>query len=865
VAYVDGPVRVEHLGQSTAPDAALDVVGTDLPRISWRLISEQSGWIQDRVELRAVHSGGFEEAATVVGNDQVLVPWPFAPLRSRQRVSVAIRAYGSGQWTDWSEPLNIEAGLLRQDDWTAHWITDDPASAIANVAPILGTNIDVRPGLARARLYITALGVAIPRIGGRRVSADHFSPGWSTYDKSLRYQAYDITNDLVEGENRFDVILGNGWYRGRIASLDLHRGAPYGETLGLLAQVELSYADGEAVVVATNSGWMSAPSQILENDFYDGQATDLRISDVPDLSGGVTYMNVADVPLTAPVAPPVRELQVVPAVSISIMPNGRTLVDFGRNIVGWVRLTVRGNRGDEVTIRHAEVLEDGELSIRPLRTAKATDRYVLAGEGPELLEPSLTFHGFRYAEIDSVAAIGLGDASGVVLGSNLERTGWFSSTHPGLNQLHQNVVNSMQGNFLDIPTDCPQRDERLGWTGDIQVFAPTASALFDVNGFLDSWLATLAKDQLEDGTVPLAIPRVFSIEQPTAGWGDAAVIVPWVLYERFGDLGILARQFESMVAWVRRVERSAGPGYLWAGESQLGDWLDPLAPPENPASAQADPDVVATAYFARSAELLSKSAHALGRTEDAQYFGDLANAVRSAFVSAYVAEDGMVLSDCQTVYSLALHWNLIEDPDVRNRAAHRLAALVTSQGYRIATGFLGTPVVLDALVDSGNSSAAYRMLLNREFPSWLYSVDMGATTIWERWDSLLPDGRVNPGAMTSFNHYAFGAVADWMHRNIGGLSPLAPGYRAVLIAPLLTDEIDGARVAHLSPYGMISATWQKRAGQLFIDVEVPVGVTATVSLPDGSDSTNVGCGAHSFVCDIGHQSQRVGEVALDSA
>jgi alpha-L-rhamnosidase len=511
-----------------------------------------------------------------------------------------------------------------------------------------------------------------------------------------------------------------------------------------------------------------------------------------------------------------------------------------------VRLRVRDQApGQEVMIRHAEVLEHGELGVRPLRTAKATDAYVLAGGPLEVLEPSLTFHGFRYAGIEGLAEVRAEDVEAVVVGSDLRRTGWFSSSDPQLDRFHENVVWGMRGNFLDVPTDCPQRDERLGWTGDIQVFAPTASFLFDSAGFLSSWLADLAAEQRPDGSVPFVVPDVLETPGPAAAaWGDAATLVPWVLYQRTGDVGLLARQLPSMRAWVDHIAGLAGADRLWTGGFQFGDWLDPTAPPDAPFKAQADPDVVATAHLARSAEVVGLAAAAVGDADMAEKYARLAGEVRDAFAREFVTPAGRVLSDSPTVYALALEWALLPTQDQRHRAGDRLADLVRSSGFRISTGFVGTPLITDALTNRGHLDVAYRLMLQTGCPSWLYAVTMGATTVWERWDALLPDGTINPGEMTSFNHYAFGAVADWLHRTVAGLAPAAPGYRELLVRPAPARGLTSAAARHRTPYGDVEVAWERSQGRLRLHVVVPVGAAATVFVPGQAEPVPVGHGTH---------------------
>jgi alpha-L-rhamnosidase len=548
--------------------------------------------------------------------------------------------------------------------------------------------------------------------------------------------------------------------------------------------------------------------------------------------------------LVAPDGPPVRVTEILPAKAITTSPSGKPLIDFGQNLVGWVRLTVRGGkRGDPVTIRHAEVLEGGELGVRPLRTAKATDEFILAGPGEVTLEPELTFHGFRYAEVTGAEIVG---AEAVVIGSDLERTGWFESSDELLDRFHENVVWGMRGNFVDVPTDCPQRDERLGWTGDIQVFSPTAAFLFDCAGFLTSWLADLAAEQQKDGSVPFVVPDVIRRPGPAAAaWGDAATIVPWVVYQRFGDREILRRQLPSMRAWVDRMAALAGDDRLWTGGFQFGDWLDPAAPPDDPARAKAGPDVIATAHLARSAEVVALAAGVLGDAETERAYQETAARVRDAFAREYATPGGRILDDAATSYALTLQWALLPDDEQRKRAGARLADLVRTAGFRISTGFVGTPLMTDALTDAGAPDVAYRLLLQTGCPSWLYPVTMGATTVWERWDSMLPDGSINPGQMTSFNHYALGAVADWMHRRVAGLAPDAPGYRRISVRPLPTGDLTHAAARHRTPYGEAAVRWERADGSLRLQVTVPVGVTATVQLPDGR-AFDVRHGSHEF-------------------
>jgi alpha-L-rhamnosidase len=741
-------------------------------------------------------------------------------------------------------------------------------------APLLRGEVVLDTGhgdVAAATLRATAHGVFEAYVGGTAAGDDVLSPGWSAYEWRLRYREYDVT-DAVRAAGPQVVLglaLGNGWFRGRLGFLGNHN--VYGSELAGLAELEITYADGHVQTAGTDEGWRSGPSAVLANDLYNGQTIDARRYSTawlwPDaeLSGwaGVHAVEFDRRRLTPYLSPAVRRQETLAAQRIWTSPSGRRLVDFGQNLVGWVRLRARGPAGSTVTVRHAEVLDNGELCTRPLRTAEATDRFILSG-GDDEFEPTLTFHGFRYAEVDGYPGeLTPAALEAVVVHSDLDRIGEFECSDPRLNQLHANVVWSQRGNFLDVPTDCPQRDERLGWTGDIAVFAPAAAYLYDVHDFLDDWLADVdAEQRAADGRVPFVIPDALKYDTPpepfgkpetTAIWSDAAVWVPWALWRAYGDPEALARHYPAMVAHTRRIAgeylheppgvRSVtllSPSMLWDTGFQFGDWLDPTAPPDRPFEAKADNGVVATACYVRTLGLVRDAALALGRTDEAGEFDALRSRVRAAFNEQYVTDDGIVHSDCPTVYALAIVFGLL-DGERREGAAARLADLVRQNGFLISTGFAGTPYILDALTSTGHLDVAYRLLTEEGCPSWLYPVTMGATTIWERWDSLLPDGTVNPGEMTSFNHYALGAVADWLHRTVGGIAPLEPGYARVLVAPQPGGGLSWARSSLRTPHGRVAVHWSADG----YDVEIPAGVTAVVRLPDRDDVV-VGAGAHRF-------------------
>lgn len=817
-------------------------MGTTSPRLSWTVKHADTGWEQTAYEVE-ITRGGTSESYLVSGRDQVLVPWPAPSLRSRERAAVRVRVAHGDDWSPWSEAGVVEAALFDSAGWRARFVSPVEIGAEGGRAPIVTGRLHIPSPVLSAWLYATAYGVYVPSINGRRVDDTVLAPGWTSYEHRLRYHVYDVTDLIVPGENVVEALLGNGWYRGRLGYTNDR--ALYGHRLALLAQLEVTTADGAVHILATDGTWRACESKVVADDLYDGQTTDLRLCDAP--YSGVEVIEADLSSLIAPDGPPIRPTGVLPAQKVWTSPSGKTLVDFGQNAVGWVRLRVHGlPAGTEVVIRHAEVIEDGELCTRPLRSARATDTWILDGRD-EVLEPSLTLHGFRYAEVTGVPGLRVEDLELVVVGSDLRRTGWFESSHELLDRLHENVVWSTRGNFVDLPTDCPQRDERLGWTGDIQVFGPTATFLYDTAGLLTSWLADLAAEQLPDGAVPHIVPDINRnplAHTPAAAWGDAATIVPWTLYRRTGDLGLLDRQLPSMRAWVDKLTELAGPDRLWRGGFQYGDWLDPTAPPEDASRAKADPDVVATAHFARSCRIVAEAARLLGRPDEAEKYRVLAEEVRAAFARAFVTPAGRVLSDAQTVYALAIEWDLLPLEAQRQQAGRRLADLVRTSGYSIVTGFVGTPLVCDALTSTGHVDVAYRLLLQTRCPSWLYPVTMGATTIWERWDSMLPDGSINPDGMTSFNHYALGAVADWLHRTVAGLAPAVPGYRKLLVRPRPSASLTWAAARHLTPYGEASVSWRRADGLLHLEVRVPVGASAEVHVPGTDRPETVGHGEY---------------------
>jgi alpha-L-rhamnosidase len=815
-------------------------IGVDRPRLSW-VVEGPDGWRQARAEVRV--DGEVHELAT---GESVFVDWPAAPLASRQQVEITVRATGEdGTASAWSDPLTVEAGLLDAADWAARLASADvPPEATA----LLRRSFAVPGPVARARLYATAHGVYEVELNGQRIGDHVLAPGWTSYHHRLRYQTHDVTELVQQGENVLGARLADGWFRGRLNFAGGTRNI-YGNRLGLLAQLEVTTTDGERHVVVTDETWKWKVGPTTRASIYDGEDHDVRHEPTGWSAPGfddtwwppVRLLERDPTTLVAPTGPPVRVIEEVAPVEVTTSPTGRTIVDFGQNLVGRLRLDADGPLGAEVGLRHAEILEDGELCTEPLRVADARDRFIVDGHGPQTWSPRFTFHGFRYAEVTG----GPAEVTAEVCHSDLRRTGWFECSDERVNRLHDNVVWGMRGNFLDVPTDCPQRDERLGWTGDLTAFVPTACFLYDVGGFLQSWLADLAVEQTDDG-MPLVVPDSLGYGMSTeAIWGDAATEVPWTLHQRYGDVGILRAQYPSMRRWVVLILRQNEPFGHWASTSGLGDWLDPAAPPENPGAGRTAPLLVANAWFCHTAGVMAQTAELLGEDEDAARYHEAEAAARADFVERFFDDDGTMTSDSQTAHALAIRFGLVGG-ERRVAVGRRLVELVEEEGHRIGTGFAGTPILCDALCDVGAVDTAYELLLQTECPSWLYPVLHGATTVWERWDGIRPDGTRNPGEMNSFNHYALGAVADWLHRSVAGLAPAEPGYRRLRIRPLPGQRLDHATARHDTPYGRAEVGWRRDGDEIVVRATVPTGTTATVELPDGRPAFDVSSGDHEW-------------------
>ncbi|KAJ3961467.1 hypothetical protein N0V92_001815 [Colletotrichum tropicale] len=865
------------------------------PRISWQFETTDTtvvAWSQTAYELEVTFAPNGEPQIFRKTSDQsVLVPWPARDLASRDSAIVRIRVYGKSLSDDaykaeepspWSEPATVEAALLKREDFRASFITS--SESIGPYGPLrpirfrkeftIPDNLNLDN--SSARLYITSLGVFEATINGKPVTDECMAPGWTSYRHRLVYRILDVKNLLLLGrKNTICVEVAEGWYAGRLGFKGGIR-FRYGDMIGLFAQLEVRSPSAEPWTLLSDDTWSSLPSAITNSEIYDGETYDLNEEKQEwnltnaDWSKalGTKALPWPQTKLVAPDAPPVRVIETKPCVKVFQSKSGKTILDFGQNLVGKLIVkSLRLEKGAKVTFRHAEVMENDELGTRPLRDAKALDTIIGSGQDLRDWTPKFTFHGFRFVQVDGWpgGAPSTEDISALVMHTDMKRRGFFECSNESVNQLHSNVVWSMRGNFLSIPTDCPQRDERLGWTGDLQVFCPTATFLYDTLGILSNWLQDVAAEQLEEGKggiPPLVVPLAISPNWPhiaQAVWDDVTVLAPDALYKYSSDKGLLERQFASMQAWLDQGVDRASDG-LWNPEKwQLADWLDPTAPPDDPGNGRTDSILVANAYLVRTTLVFSRLCAELGKADlAARYAGD-GERLKKLFQRRYITPEGNLMSSSQTGLALAFQFGLYpNDAFQRQTAAKALEKLVRTARFHISTGFAGTPVISHALTTIGRPQLAYRMLLETTCPSWMYPVvAMGATTIWERWDSMLPDGRINPGQMTSFNHYALGAVADWLHGTVGGISPLEPGWKVIRVRPVPGGNLTSAKVSFDGPYGRVACQWKLEGSNFKMKLSVPPSCSAVVTLPsglregfdeDGEPTLQVSSGVHEFEC-----------------
>lgn len=866
-------VRVEQLRvENLTNPIGLDVAQ---PRFGWQLFAERRNVLQTAYEIQVAATEAdllkgkklLWTSGKTTSDASVWVPYGGTAPISGKKYWWRVHVWDNeNKLSDWSAPAFWQMGLLQSSDWKAQWIAPAMPEDSMRPSPMFRKQFIAKKPVARATLYITARGVYEAYINGIRVGQDYLTPGWTAYQKRLQYQVYDVSklvttvakteqnlsdpNAIRTNRHGIGVTLGSGWWRGYIGFANDKEF--YGSDVALLCQLDLEYTDGSRETIASDNTWKySVDGPIRNSEIYHGETYDSRLIQQTWSEWGFddsrwSAVAAKDIPkdnLVATYNEPIRKHETFQPVKIFRTPKGELVADFGQNLVGWVNLKANGEKGHRIVLQFAEVLDkQGNFYTDNLRAAQCTDTWILAGNPYvsvskertyyETFEPHFTFHGFRYVKIDGYPKDLKPELiTAVALYSDMQPAGKFSCSDPLINQLQHNIQWGQRGNFLDVPTDCPQRDERLGWTGDAQAFSRTAMFNFDVHNFFAKWLKDVAADQQPNGMIPWVVPNVLGPTQgASTGWADAATIIPWNTWLAYGDKRILEDQYPSMKAWVEFMRANARND-LWNTGFHFGDWLFySVNDDRDGRSAITEKYLLAQCFYAHSTQLLINAAQILGKKEDVAAYSDLLKKVKTAYLNEYVTPNGRPVSPTQTAYVLALQFDLLPE-NQREQAAKNLVANIKSYGNHLTTGFLGTSYLCHVLTRFGYNDLAYKLLNQKTYPSWLYPVTMGATTIWERWDGIRPDSTFQEASMNSFNHYAYGAIGDWMYRAVTGLDTDAPGYKSIRIQPRPGGGLTQASADLQTLYGPAASRWQRDEQNLTLEVEIPVNTTATIYVP----------------------------------
>lgn len=819
-------------------------MGVEKPRFTWLITSTQGSTMQTAYELVIREGKKTVWSTGKVNSDQsVLVEYAGTPLVSNTKYNWQVRVWDNhGGVSAWSTPALFHTALFQESDWKAKWISIGfEEEATSRPVQYFRKSFAVKKKIAQATAFITSQGMYEAYLNGSRVGDAYLTPGWTSYKTRLQYQVYDVTTLLRTGDNAAGAMLGNGWFRGTLGWVG--NGNLYGKQLALLMQVYIKYADGTSDFFVTDESWRSSYGAVQSSEIYDGETIDhtkeqkgwnnilfddTKWSSVTTIQAGYKH-------LLATYNEPVKKHEVFTPIKMITTPKGERVLDFGQNLVGWVKVKASGKAGSNIVIKHAEVLDKfGNFYTDNMRSAKTTATYILNGQGDEEFEPHFTFYGFRYIKIEGdLEEIKPENFTAVALYSAMPMTGSFTSSNKLVNQLQQNIQWGQKGNFLDVPTDCPQRDERLGWTGDAQAFSRTAAFNYNVHNFFTKWLRDVEADQLPNGSVPFVIPNVLGQNSAgSAGWADVATIIPWNLYLVYGDKRILETQYASMKNWVNFMEGKS-VNDLWNTGFHFGDWLFYRPFDDNDGrAAVTDKYLIAQSFYAHSTQLLINAAQVLGKTDDVSFYSNRLKKNKAAFLNEYVTPSGRLVSGTQTAMVLALNFDMLPE-SMRESTAARLVENIKSYDNHLSTGFLGTPYLTDVLTRFGKTDVAYQLLLQESFPSWLYPVKMGATTIWERWNGIRTDSTFEPASMNSFNHYAYGAIGDWMYRRMVGIdnSDGHIGYKHATIKPYLGTGFTHARGELQTYYGKISNGWKIEGDRLNMETEIPANTTAIICFP----------------------------------
>ncbi|WP_157094530.1 glycoside hydrolase family 78 protein [Metabacillus litoralis] len=885
-------------------------IDTLAPKFDWILDSTERSQVQTSYQILvssneenlANDEADMWDSGVVESDQSIQIVYQGKELQSSKTYFWKVRVWDKHKVaTPWSQTAYWSMGLLDKREWKGQWIgakketLDQKEWENPELMPsaFLRKEFSVSKSIESATMYITALGLYELHLNNQKVGDAYFAPGWTDYNKRVQYQTYDVTNLLKDGENTIGTIVGTGWYAGHVGMLGT---CVYGEQPYVLVQMNITYKDGSVEQVVTDQTWKTSVGPILYSDIIKGEYYDARL----ELDGWSTpgfndsnwqqplIKDSYDGEIVSQLDPPVRVTKNMTPIEVSKSPSSSTIFDMGQNMIGWAKLTVSGEEGTKITLRYAEMLErDGSLYTENLRRADPVDYYILSGHGVEQYEPHFTYHGFRYVEVicEKPEAILSLSIEGKVVHSDTPETGYFETSNEMVNQLYSNITWGQRGNFLSIPTDCPQRDERLGWTGDAQIFIRTASFNMDVARFFTKYVDDMVDAQLDSGAFTDVVPdggwidfkrRKYDkgetilrdvlhpienwLTDGNPGWGDAGVVIPWTMYQVYGDKTVLVKHYEAMSKWIAYLEANS-TDFLRPNDTVYGDWLS--------IGADTPKEVLSTAYFAYSVKLMAKIAHALDKKEDEKKYSNLFENIKISFNKAYITSDGKIKGDTQTVYVLALNMGLVFKEQKQLVASHLVDNIKKNDGH-LSTGFLGVGYLLPVLTENGYTDVAYDLLNKDTFPSWLYSVKHGATTIWERWDGWTDHKGFQSAQMNSFNHYSLGSVGEWMFRYVAGIDVDSdiPGYKKIKIQPKPGGGLTYAKGEYQSVHGKIKSEWKIEKNEFTLKVSIPVNTEATVYMPgvgQNEDRTDVqlvenansvtiyqvGSGEYEFVSKIG--------------
>lgn len=821
-------------------------IGMDeAPRFSWKLVSEKRDVVQKYYQIQVVHQGKLVwDSGCVESSQSALVPFQGGKLQPMTDYQVQVSVwdnYGElGQ-----EQGSFETGLMDKENWRADWITHSLGKQ-ETVCPVFVRRFPVRKRVRKARLYATCCGVYEACINGKKAGDLFLAPGWTSYHHRLQYQTYDVTRLLGE-ENEIRITVGNGWYKGELG-FDA-KPDRYGHRTALLAMVCVEYEDGERDFVGTDESWSVETGEILFSEIYHGETLDYT-AEKRILGPAVLFQEKEEIgDVVAQEAEPVRVTKRFVLPEKILTPKGETVFDFGQNMAGVVEVRLPELTGEKLVIRHAETLDrDGNFYTENLRTARCTDTYIYGkGQVGMTVMPHFTFHGFRYICVDGAGAdVGAEHFTACAMHTDMQQTGSFACDNRLVSQLQSNIQWGQRGNFLDIPTDCPQRDERLGWTGDAQVFCGTASYNFNTALFYGKWLRDMAAEASPEWGVPHVVPNILGDQAGAAAWSDAATVIPWTLYQVYGDRKVLAEQFPLMKGWVDYIRSKVSANGLWQTGFQYGDWLAlDIESGSTDRTGGTDKYLVANAYYAYSAGLVREAAKVLGYEAEEAEYGRLQEEIIDAMNREFVTETGRLVSETQTACVVMLHFGIAK-PEYRKRILETLETNINAHHGHLTTGFVGTPYLCHCLSENGLHDLAGQVFMKEDFPGWLYAVKKGATTIWERWNSVLPDGSFDASGMNSLNHYAYGSIGSWLYEKVAGIGCMEPGYRKVRIQPMLTKGLTQVSASYESVYGTIQSAWSCRDGKICVDVRIPENTTAVIRLPEKEEEISVGSGSYHY-------------------